>query len=827
MGFYSLFSVCDEPIVCSGDTCLGFNWKGDQLYTRTKSLDTKIDQTCIYLELRQPIQVPDLDEFSEFAGKCLLFTRSLRKFSVNVNGVLQFCLFKRENGKVSIPNSSPSNRSFSSANIFKADDTIFKSDFLLSYEKNYTSKAKKDNFLGRFWKTVMSKPSSSESHSHCGTWEIGFSLWNLNIFSEADKKFQSMFERVTKKSPSKKSTLSLLMPDLANSDKLAHPILKSIVPLESQGKLFIGFETHQTSSAVFHVNGPFIPTVERESLDFVDPTLATWNQDMLVHCGHLLRVLYDHVIEERYTSSYFFKTFAFELSTPSQIPSSIICDSFFTSINTPLRIPTTKGVAICHKVRIVPDDMSSFLKSTPTIYKDDSRWNKVFWENAAHYIKFETAGAEDLLGELKRRQIFNEAETIAMLNWLCAHVTNISSGMAKDLFQLMMVPVSDLGKEMKPLSTVAFFPTALTRSLPHLPSNCISPHIWEKCAGLNRLRQLKPLNVIDWFRANASSERFRSDPAFIEEIFASLSSHFQRLNPNEVETVKNTCRDIPCIPTTKGLALPSFSFFETVKVLENLPIVNFVARWKISDDMLRALGVKSHLPIPDIMANLKDWDYQSLVKYLVDVQEDLSDSELKILATFPIYSDTSGKLKRINELYLSNEITKFLKLPILRWSPDLRDDDRITEFLFSLGLNTAPSLDLLLGSIKSASFDSQRLLIGYFYRNFARHYSDAYNGKTFDIECVPTSDQKLVKPSNCYTDNRVQAFGFKVIHPDFKQYATTFQLEQRPSASALVDKLASVSFQPEDANVVLALLGSAQHGIYQLLTSSELYLGRI
>lgn len=775
-------------------------------------MEVKSAQTCIYLDLRQPLQVPDLDEFSEFAGKCLLFTRSLRKFSVKVNGELQFSMTKKEKGKVSIKNYNPSSRSFSSSNIFKADETILKSDFSLSFEKNYKSTAKKDNFLGRFWKTVLSRPSGSESHAGRGTWDIDFSLWNLDIYSNADKSFQAMFERVTKKSPSNKSTLSILMPDLAVSgDKLTHPILKSIVPLDSQGKLFIGFETHQTSSAVFHVNGPFIPTVERESLDFVDRTLATWNQDMLVHCGHLLRVLYEHVIEESYLSPYFFKTFAFELSTPSQIPSSIICDAFFTTIDKPLRIPTTKGVTVSQNVRLVPDDMRGFLKSTPTVYEEDNRWNKVFWENIAHYVHFENAGAEDLRLELMNRVALNESEIVAILNWISSNITNIPSALTKDLFQLLIVPVSD-SAEMKPLASVNFFPTALTKSLPHLPNNCISPHIWAKCTGLNRLGQLKPLNVIDWFQANASSERFKTDPVFIEEIFVGLSPHFPRMNLNEVELIKSICKDLLCMPTTKGLALPSLSFFESVKVLENLPIINFVSRWKISEELLRTLGVKSHLPIPDIMANLKDWEYQSLIKYLVDVQDDLSESELKILATFPIYSDNHGKLRVINELYLSNEITKLLNLPLLRWSPDLKEDDRITEFLFSIGLNTAPSLSILLGAVKSSSSSNQKLIIEYFYRNFARHYSDKYNVKTVDIDCVPTADQDIVKPSQCFTDVRVQVFGFKVIHPEFKQYASTFQLESRPSASALVDKLVRASSVHGDASTVFSLMGSAQHG---------------
>ena len=54
-------------------------------------------------------------------------------------------------------------------------------------------------------------------------------------------------------------------------------LFEDLVPtVGKQGRVFIGFPTHQTTGCSVQLAAHLIPTVERESIDFVDKTLNVW-----------------------------------------------------------------------------------------------------------------------------------------------------------------------------------------------------------------------------------------------------------------------------------------------------------------------------------------------------------------------------------------------------------------------------------------------------------------------------------------------------------------------------------------------------------------------
>lgn len=70
VGFYSLFSLCDEPVVVSGDKLMGFFWKGDKLYVKTANNATVgtlsaegKPWTSFMMDLRQEVVIPDPNEW--------------------------------------------------------------------------------------------------------------------------------------------------------------------------------------------------------------------------------------------------------------------------------------------------------------------------------------------------------------------------------------------------------------------------------------------------------------------------------------------------------------------------------------------------------------------------------------------------------------------------------------------------------------------------------------------------------------------------------------------------------------------------------------------
>lgn len=92
VGAYTMFSITEEPVIVSGDTCLLFCWRGDSLYTKTAPYhhannDNDENQwTTFVLPSRDVYPLPHWQEFGEFLTAALTFTGSLHQIKVTVNG---------------------------------------------------------------------------------------------------------------------------------------------------------------------------------------------------------------------------------------------------------------------------------------------------------------------------------------------------------------------------------------------------------------------------------------------------------------------------------------------------------------------------------------------------------------------------------------------------------------------------------------------------------------------------------------------------------------------------------------------------------------------
>ena len=101
-GFYSLFSVTEEPFVTSGgilrvscftamytDSCItdqwmGFYWKDkkDQLFARRGQLPETSSWTTFQMDLREPAPMPVAFDFIRFLSSSITFMVHLREVSV-------------------------------------------------------------------------------------------------------------------------------------------------------------------------------------------------------------------------------------------------------------------------------------------------------------------------------------------------------------------------------------------------------------------------------------------------------------------------------------------------------------------------------------------------------------------------------------------------------------------------------------------------------------------------------------------------------------------------------------------------------------------------
>lgn len=74
--------MCEEPFVTSGSECMAFYWRGDQLFAKRAPVpksqqDRDVDETgrpwtTFLMNLREPMDIPDRDEFSKFLASSLV-----------------------------------------------------------------------------------------------------------------------------------------------------------------------------------------------------------------------------------------------------------------------------------------------------------------------------------------------------------------------------------------------------------------------------------------------------------------------------------------------------------------------------------------------------------------------------------------------------------------------------------------------------------------------------------------------------------------------------------------------------------------------------------
>src|SRR5947199_7970195 len=70
-------------------------------------------------------------------------------------------------------------------------------------------------------------------------------------------------ERITKKRPPNNTTIQMIFTGYENSSPRDYvsPVFKDLLPYPEQGRIYIGFPTHQTTGCCSHLAARVIPTV--------------------------------------------------------------------------------------------------------------------------------------------------------------------------------------------------------------------------------------------------------------------------------------------------------------------------------------------------------------------------------------------------------------------------------------------------------------------------------------------------------------------------------------------------------------------------------------
>jgi hypothetical protein len=282
VGAYTMFSICEEPMVLSGNQALAFVWKGDSLWTKTVDNDNGNKHkgwTSFILPSRDPYPLPNLQEFGEFLCASLTFTKSLREIRLFVNDKQRMTITKtqiQEPTVVQIQKSS---------SWWKSDGAVTASP------SGLFSLVDENALLESFYHVQV----TLDGETAAVTARYLSAVAKTKVPAQMSKRM----ERVTKKKPPSKVEVQIFLNgqqqiEEKNKRSKAYKIIQSFSPRIGEGRIFIGFRTSQTTGLAAHLSAPFVPTVEREAMDLQDQTLRMFNTELLEFSGILMRLTLEH-----------------------------------------------------------------------------------------------------------------------------------------------------------------------------------------------------------------------------------------------------------------------------------------------------------------------------------------------------------------------------------------------------------------------------------------------------------------------------------------------------------------------------------------------------
>ncbi|KAN0125288.1 Protein of unknown function (DUF3684) domain containing protein [Lactarius tabidus] len=340
VGFYSLFSVTEEPWVTSGGQWMNFYWKDkkDQLYARRGNVPTPPDGTddpwtTFQMTLREPGPIPPAFDFTRFLVSSITFMAHLSEVSVYFDDKRLVRLSKDSGLPREVPmlkglkNISPDGmmtvRSVQTIPLH-IEAEVARWVYTVGSEKPRTDTLKvvspqASGFFSSLFAGFGGSPSPRRSPTPAPVIpkepinlldaplsSVVLTIFGANVDVRLDKKMTAELLRSTKKNPPSRIRYELIYTgkdeydaSVKAEERTAYTTgsvfqgLRADLEGTGSARVFIGHSTGQTTGIGGHMATRFIPTVERESIDLVDRNVAVWNKSLLYVGGFLARFAYE------------------------------------------------------------------------------------------------------------------------------------------------------------------------------------------------------------------------------------------------------------------------------------------------------------------------------------------------------------------------------------------------------------------------------------------------------------------------------------------------------------------------------------------------------
>ncbi|KAI5461412.1 hypothetical protein BGZ63DRAFT_424301 [Mariannaea sp. PMI_226] len=681
---------------------------------------------------------------------------------------------------------------------------------------------------------------------------------SASIRTNVAASFASELERATKKPPPKTTRISILTSsydesqasnDAATSGAIskATDVFASVLPSKKPGgRIFIGFPTMQTTGAGLHISAPsVIPTVEREAIDLNARWVRTWNLEILRAAGIITRLAFSNemsdlngrvkqaILDNGKVSPtiiskfmpealHILKTFTFGDSTPSGQVGQIIEEAFWVCFKkATIETYSSRGVLQTAQVRIASEEMSKFVDSIPVIPKEMK--DVPFVKKLIDFGLITPITVTDVKQELESKAM-NRVQLMNFISW--AGKKSLSGELdppsRSALLEVAVGTMSDDGDngEIIALESIQYHMSG-NRIPAHMPIPPTAiPHALTANSSVPELEALgwQPLEVLPWLRflvetsdSQSVEQSIGRSPSFAVQVLVVLSKNWENIGSVPKSGVIALLQAHTVMPTKMGMRKPSESFFPSVKLFDDLPIIQGCD--KVKEKLLLAIGVRKTVDLETIFTRLlnasgesgqQKWSHVELVKYLASVSQDIPAADLRKLKETRFCPAEAGPkgmeptkgtetLYKVSELFEPKDSLRTLQLPILQWPGppgSFRPSSMEARFLTALGLRPHPSVpelvDMMAGKDEALRVSANAYFV-------ANHHINRYSA--FDLSesrkaFVPLEGSTLLMPpSRCFWNSRASILGFHILRKDLHDHANKFGVARDPPMMECVNRL--------------------------------------
>ncbi|KAH6912025.1 hypothetical protein BKA70DRAFT_1266286 [Coprinopsis sp. MPI-PUGE-AT-0042] len=886
VGFYTVFSVTNQPSVTSGGNCMEFYWKEhkDQLFVRSGTLNEESPSkwTTFRLPLQEPSAMPVPFDLIRFLSSSIAFMASIQTVSLFLNDICLAKLVKetKPSESMSLPKGlSPRTKRgtmvVTGVNIIPIQihaDVLDWVQLSLAEEGSRAIEAKDSRSFGP--SASVQHSASKSSVSHCADKQpipfdngrtatsIRLSVFSADVSVKLGGKVLGGIRRCTKKNPPAEMRYDLVyssydeyiqgtIKDTQRLDRWLFQDLRADLKGQGTARVIIGHATSQTTGIGGHMAARFIPTAEREAIDFAAEHVSVWNKALLEVGGILSRVAYEYEfagIEKRWDEAaqisatlestkavrdslvkyalHALKFFTFHRSTPRPLFSKGIMEAFFNCLPE-FPILSTRGVKSSFNVCLPEPALAGFLKDLPVLPEGIATGATDMVEilKKRNYINHSVP--DDLIIEQLAQAPLKEQEMVACLQWWVSVVKDphLKQGDKEKLkgFQERLLSVAVLNLDVAANRTTPFALALMKEFVPNtsfiptdgpLPESVLPSPISRAFApeDLVSIFHWTELSIEQWV-AHISSGSVVGTPGlepfdisldtqWATRVLTVVNRSWLTLTEGAREAICNALSGIACIPTTIGMKKPEHAYLSNVS-LPDLPMALGLVGM---DELLRSLGLKSRVALDiifDKLFNTKQWTTAVVAKYLASVRSTLTDEEMERLRSARVFRQEprtadvfrmSGARFVVSELHEPSDLCRKLELPVLHWDQSLKWDSQSNEaeLLREIGLQRSPKIDALIHGCASADVTVRRPALDYLLKNISSTYSD-YRPENFAaIPFLPAIRNKqpiMGTPRDVVITEHWGEIGFDVLDRGYLIYASALKVQNHPGPDEIIDLL--------------------------------------